>query len=96
MFSVIAGLPAVITLGQTTNTETTDGVPFAQACHELEKAGAAVVGLNCSSGPSTIIPLMTEIRRACKGPIAALPVPYRTTTHQPQMQFLTIPETGNN
>jgi methionine synthase I (cobalamin-dependent) len=88
------GLPAVITLGQANNVETKDGVPFDQACHQLESAGAAVVGLNCSSGPATIIPLMAEIRQACKGRIAALPVPFRTTPQQPQMQNLRIPETG--
>ena len=43
-----------------------DGFSYPDACLELEKAGADVVGLNCTRGPETIIPLMREIRKVCK------------------------------
>ncbi|WAR08269.1 BHMT1-like protein [Mya arenaria] len=82
------GLPAVITLTPYDPDETVDHVPFPDACKRLEDAGAAVVGLNCSRGPETMLPLMKEIRKVCKGPIAAVPVPYRTNEkHKNFMAF---------
>lgn len=48
------------------NNSTTDGVPYPEACRRLEEAGACVVGLNCTYGPTTMLPLMREIRQACK------------------------------
>ncbi|KAK3097790.1 hypothetical protein FSP39_013204, partial [Pinctada imbricata] len=71
------GLPAVITLSPFIPDVTTDDIPMAEACRKLEEAGAAVVGLNCSRGPETMLPLLKEIRKVCKGPIAALPVTFR-------------------
>ncbi|XP_067676254.1 betaine--homocysteine S-methyltransferase 1-like [Haliotis asinina] len=88
------GMPAVVTLAPQTVDTTHDGVPMAEACRRLEEAGAAVVGLNCHRGPRTTMALMKEVRRACKGPIAALPVTYRTTADFPTMQSLKDPETG--
>ncbi|XP_005109436.2 betaine--homocysteine S-methyltransferase 1 [Aplysia californica] len=88
------GVPAVITLVPAGRGATYDGVPFGQACRKLEEAGAAVVGLNCGRGPGTIVPLMKEIRQACHGPIACLPVTYRTTESHPTMQSLIDPITG--
>ncbi|XP_061177226.1 betaine--homocysteine S-methyltransferase 1-like [Saccostrea echinata] len=71
------GVPAVITFASYCPDETVDGVPIPEACRRLEEAGAAVVGLNCARGPKTMIPLLKEIRKTCKGPIAALPVPFQ-------------------
>ncbi|XP_070568435.1 betaine--homocysteine S-methyltransferase 1-like isoform X4 [Ptychodera flava] len=94
------GLPAVITLApfvvSTKNGQaiTADMVPLTEACKKLEEAGADVVGLNCGRGPATMMPLMEEIRKTCKGPLAALPVPYRTTVEQPTFFMLTDPVTG--
>ncbi|KAK7494841.1 hypothetical protein BaRGS_00013968 [Batillaria attramentaria] len=88
------GLPAVVTLAPQVTDQTYDGVPIGEACRQLEEAGADVVGLNCHRGPKTIMPLMKDVRRACKGPIACLPVPYRTTTECPTMQALKDPDTG--
>jgi len=51
-----------------------------------------VVGLNCIRGPGTMLPLLGEIRVACDGYIAALPVPYRTTEAEPTFQSLTDPD----
>lgn len=88
------GLPAVVTFAQLATLKTRDGYSYAEACKTLEDMGCDVVGLNCSSGPDVMSHLMKDIRRACKGPIAALPVPYRCTMDAPQMQTLIIPETG--
>lgn len=52
---------------------------FPQALKKLEDQGADVVGLNCFRGPDTMIDLMKEARKLCKGPLACLPVPYRTS-----------------
>jgi betaine-homocysteine S-methyltransferase len=38
-----------------------------------------------------MLPLLGEIRAACDGYIAALPVPYRTTEAEPTFQSLTDP-----
>ncbi|XP_069101731.1 betaine--homocysteine S-methyltransferase 1-like isoform X1 [Argopecten irradians] len=86
-------LPAVITLASSLKGLTTEGLTSAEACRRLEEAGADVVGLNCTRGPATMIPLLREVRQQCKGPIAALPVVYRTTPTQPTMQSLTVPGT---
>jgi betaine-homocysteine S-methyltransferase len=82
------GLPAVITLAIHQEPATRDGVSPADACRAFEAAGAAVVGLNCIRGPRTMLPLLREVRDACSGHVAALPVPYRTTEEEPTFQSL--------
>jgi betaine-homocysteine S-methyltransferase len=82
------GLPAVITLAIHQEPNTRDGFSPADACGALEAAGAAVVGLNCIRGPRTMLPLLREVRAACSGHVAALPVPYRTTEGEPTFQSL--------
>ncbi len=86
-----SGLPTVVTLTIHQEPGTRDGLSTAEACKRLEDAGADVVGLNCSRGPATMLPLLAEVRGACSGHVAALPVPYRTTTEQPTMQSLRDP-----
>lgn len=88
------GLPAVITLAAHFPDRTTDEVPIPEACKRLEDQGAAVVGLNCSRGPDVMMPLIREVKQACKGPVAALPVPYRTTGKQKTFFSLKDPKTG--
>ncbi|XP_070568427.1 betaine--homocysteine S-methyltransferase 1-like [Ptychodera flava] len=96
------GLPAVITLApfvvstQNCQAITADMVPLTEACKKLEEAGADVVGLNCGRGPATMMPLMEEIRKTCKGHLAVLPAPYRTTAEQPTFFMLTDPQSGKD
>lgn len=78
-------VPAVVTLVIGRKPETLDGVGVAEACQRLEAGGAAVVGLNCIRGPGTMLPLLAEIRKVVKCGVAGLPVPYRTTEHEPTM-----------
>ena len=85
------GLPAVITLAAHRSSELRDGLTVAEACRMLEKNGADVVGLNCARGPDTMLPLLEEIAAICTVPLAALPVPYRTTAAEPNFQALTDP-----
>ena len=76
------GLPAVVTFAST-GEETIDGFSFDEACKRVEDAGADVVGMNCSRGPATMLPILGRIRAAVSCPVAAQPVPYRTTPEEP-------------
>jgi len=82
-----AGLPAVITFGSTYD-QLLDGYSFVEACQILDRRGADVVGLNCSRGPRTMLPIIQEIREAVDCYVAAQPVAYRTTEQEPTFQAL--------
>ena len=82
------GLPAVVTLTAHADPSMRDGATPADACRRLEEVGADVVGLNCSRGPQTMLPLLQQVREAVSVPVAGLPVPYRTTEEQPSFQSL--------
>jgi betaine-homocysteine S-methyltransferase len=88
-------VPAVVTMAQHREEETREGWSMAEICRRLEAAGADVVGLNCHRGPNTIMPALKEIRAAVKCHVAALPVPYRTTSEQPSFMSLTDPCCAN-
>jgi len=81
------GLPSVVTFASTADT-TIDGHDLVEACKRVEDAGADVVGLNCSRGPATMLPLLERIHAAVSCPVAAQPVPYRTSPEQPTFQSL--------
>ena len=85
---VATGLPAVVTVAMHQEPVTRDGLLPEDACRRLEDAGATVVGLNCIRGPRTLLPMVRAVREACRGYVAALPVPYRTTDEQPTFQSL--------
>ena len=82
-----AGLPAVVTFASTDEV-TIDGYAYDEACRQLEASGADVVGLNCSRGPRTMLPILERIRAAVDCHVAAQPVPYRTTPEQPNFEAL--------
>lgn len=86
-----AGMPAVVTLVVDRSADMRDGPPLAEAVRRLADAGADVVGLNCSRGPATMLPLLEPLVAAVDVPVAALPVPYRTTPEQPTFQSLRDP-----
>jgi betaine-homocysteine S-methyltransferase len=83
-------LPAVVTFASTSEA-TIDGHDLTEACKRLEDAGAEVVGLNCSRGPATMLPLLERIRAAVSCQVAAQPVAYHTTSEQPTFQSLRGP-----
>ncbi len=83
-----AGQVAVITLAMHQADVTREEWTVTDACKRLADAGADVVGLNCIRGPATMMPLLQQIRAAVTIPIAALPVPYRTTPNEPSFQSL--------
>lgn len=80
-------LPAVVMLSSIDDV-TRDGYTYVEACRRLAEAGAEVVGLNCTRGPNTMMPLIAEIRDAVDVYVAAVPVTYRTTPEQPTFQSL--------
>jgi betaine-homocysteine S-methyltransferase len=86
-----AGLPCVATLAIFRDPATFDGVGVADACMRLADAGADVVGMNCMRGPDTMLPLLDAIIQAVDVPVAALPVPYRTTETTPAFVSLSDP-----
>ncbi|MDQ2797130.1 MAG: homocysteine S-methyltransferase family protein, partial [Actinomycetota bacterium] len=61
---------------------------YVEACRILADHGAAIVGLNCSRGPATMLPLLARIRDAVDIPVAAQPVPYRTDDATPAFESL--------
>ena len=73
-------LPAMVTFASVQPTSTYDGYDYVDACRILAEEGATLVGLNCSRGPETMLPLLEEIRSAVDVGVAAQPVPYRTAT----------------
>jgi betaine-homocysteine S-methyltransferase len=91
-----AGLPAVVTMVIHQEPVTREGWTAAEACQRLADAGADVVGLNCSRGPRTMLPLLKEVRAAVPGYVAGLPVPYRTHDAEPTFQSLRDPDAGEN
>ncbi len=80
-------LPAFITFA-TTYPQSKDGYDWIEGCRILEEKGADVVGFNCIAGPNTMLPLLKKLRKAVSCPIAAQPVPYRTTPQFPAFQYL--------
>jgi betaine-homocysteine S-methyltransferase len=80
-------LPSIVTFASTSE-QTIDGHELDDACRRLEEQGADVVGLNCSRGPATMLPLLARVRDAVDCHVAAQPVPYRTTPAQPTFQSL--------
>ncbi len=89
------GLPSVVTMAIHKTGVTSDGWTPEETCKRLEDAGANVVGLNCARGPKTMLPLLQAIRNAVSVPVAALPVPYRTSDHEPTFQSLSDPDYPN-
>ncbi len=86
------GLPAMVTFASVQPDATYDGTDYVEACRIVAAHGAAVVGLNCSRGPATMLPLLERIRAAVDVPVAAQPVPYRTDAATPAFESLTAPD----
>ena len=82
------GLPAMVTFASVQDATTYDGYDYVEACRILADAGAAIVGLNCSRGPETMLPLLERIRAAVAIPVAAQPVPYRTSPRTPAFESI--------
>jgi betaine-homocysteine S-methyltransferase len=82
------GLPAMVTFASVQADVTYDGYDYVDACRILAENGARIVGLNCSRGPATMLPLLERIRAAVDVAVAAQPVPYRTSPATPAFESL--------
>jgi betaine-homocysteine S-methyltransferase len=80
------GFPAVVTMAIHTTGKTEEGISILESFERLSAKGAAVVGLNCSRGPKTIISLLKEVTGKIKTPLACLPVGYSTNDQFPTFQ----------
>ncbi len=83
-------LPGVIMLGLMGEGVLRDGLSVAECGKRLEDYGAAVVGMNCFRGPASMRDHVLSMRQACRGPVGASPVPYRTTPEHPT--FFNLPD----
>jgi betaine-homocysteine S-methyltransferase len=81
------GLPSLVSFASS-GDRTIDGYEFDEACRRLEAGGADIVGLNCSRGPQTMLPIIDRIRASVACSVAAQPAPYRTTPDEPTFQSL--------
>jgi betaine-homocysteine S-methyltransferase len=79
----------MVTFASVQESTTYDGYDYVEACRILADRGATVVGLNCSRGPETMLPLLERIRAAVDVAVAAQPVPYRTSPTAPAFEALT-------
>jgi betaine-homocysteine S-methyltransferase len=82
------GLPAMVTFASVQPHGTYDDHDYVEACRILAEHGAAIVGLNCSRGPETMLPLLERIRGVVDVAVAAQPVPYRTSPQTPSFEAL--------
>ena len=73
-------LPTVVTFALHRDGHMREGVAVDEAAKRIADKGADVVGLNCARGPRTMMPYVRIIRDAVAIHVAALPVPYRTTS----------------
>jgi betaine-homocysteine S-methyltransferase len=82
------GLPVMVTFASVQPGATYDGHDYVEACRIVAERGARIVGLNCSRGPETMLPLLERIRGAVDVAVAAQPVPYRTSAESPAFESL--------
>lgn len=94
------GLPVIacMTFSQTPNGEyrTMMGVSVSDAIETMEKAGADVLGTNCTLTPPEIIPLVKEMRSLTDRPILAQPNAGQPRVVDGKTVYETIPDIEQN
>ncbi len=83
-------LPVMVTLCFENQPKTAEGRAPGEAARALVDAGADIVGINCLRSPEHTLPLIEEMRKAVKVPIACQPVAYRTPADKPD--FTSLPQ----
>jgi betaine-homocysteine S-methyltransferase len=78
------GLPVMATMSfETSPAAAYEGAGPAECARRLEAAGAAIVGVNCLSGPEQQLPVAMAMREAVDCFVASQPAAYRTTDELP-------------
>jgi methionine synthase / methylenetetrahydrofolate reductase(NADPH) len=71
--SVAPDLPVLVMVTVDEESNCLDGASAAQAAALLTEWGAGAIGVNCSSGPTTVLTAAEVMRRATTLPLAAMP-----------------------
>ncbi len=71
--AVAPELPVLVMVTVDDESECLDGASAAQAAALLTEWGADAVGVNCSTGPATVLTAIEEMRAATTVPLAAMP-----------------------
>jgi len=71
--SVAPELPVVVMVTVDDDSNCLDGASPAQAAALLTEWGASVIGVNCSTGPTTVLTAIETMRQATTLPLAAMP-----------------------
>jgi len=71
--AVAPDLPVLVMVTVDDEGECLDGSSAAQAAAWLTEWGAGAVGVNCSTGPATVLTAIEEMRKATTLPLAAMP-----------------------
>ena len=71
--AVAPELPVLVMVTVDDESECLDGSSAAQAAALLTEWGADAVGVNCSTGPATVLTAIEEMRAATTLPLAAMP-----------------------
>ena len=78
-----SGLPVMVTMSFEDKLVTRDGKSPAECAKALAGAGADIVGTNCWRGPTHMLPIVEEMRKAVDGYVAVQAPAYRTTDATP-------------
>jgi len=71
--AVAPELPVLVMVTVDDESECLDGTSAAQAAAWLTEWGAGAVGVNCSTGPATVLTAIEQMRAATALPLAAMP-----------------------
>lgn len=66
-------LPVVAQLTMSANNETTDGASPEVCARKLEDEGVSVIGLNCGSGPASMLEIVKRIASVAERPLSVQP-----------------------
>jgi len=85
-------LPIVAQMTTEEDGNSLDGTPPEEFVPALERAGASVIGVNCSVGPAPMLETIERIARASRKPLAAQPNAGRPREIEGRNIYLSSPE----
>ncbi|HUF47444.1 MAG TPA: bifunctional homocysteine S-methyltransferase/methylenetetrahydrofolate reductase [Vicinamibacterales bacterium] len=88
----VSALPIVAQMSTEEDGHTLDGVPPDRFAHELEAAGANVIGVNCAVGPAAMLETVEQMARLSQLPLSAQPNAGRPRDVDGRNLYLCSPE----